>query len=129
MGNQKAGQDVLALLKNGASFEQIAESPINIDPDFYRIRGGDMGWVTLGSIGSTSPIWASYALQLETGQISPLFQIDSHHYYILQAIESPDYSPIPYQSNKAKIASVYAATMKQNAFKDMINGIGNYSGL
>lgn len=120
VGNMQDGQAVLDLLKKGMPFEQIARSSTNKDPDFYKLRSGDMGWLTLGSLGSAPPIWATFALQLKPGQISPIFQVDGEHYYILQAVDAPDYEPISFEDHKDIILAAYNATFKQAAFGKLL---------
>jgi hypothetical protein len=84
----------ISQLAQGASFESV-ESKFDINNQFYKSKGGDVGWITLGFSGFP-PEWDAYALQLtQPGQTSQPFMLVTN-YYILQCIDSPDYEVAPF---------------------------------
>jgi parvulin-like peptidyl-prolyl isomerase len=93
VSSSQAAQQVIDQLNQGVSFSKV-ETVYDVSGSFYRMQGGDLGWITVG--GSGYPLeWSAQVSSLKAGQIGTPFQIDGR-YYIVKCLEGPDYEPWPF---------------------------------
>jgi parvulin-like peptidyl-prolyl isomerase len=117
VGNKNLALHLLDQLHKGASFSQLAQQ-YSVDPDQYRLNGGDLGWITQGQMPSE---WDAAAFALSTNQISNVFQV-SHLYFIIQLIGGPSYDPVPYQQVAPPVPQVESQFMQQEQFLTWLSG-------
>lgn len=93
VSSQLVAQQIYQALTQGESFSTL-EAAYDISSPFYRARGGDLGWMTLGG-SAYPPEWTTHALALHPGQFAAPFSVGGL-YYILKCSAGPDYQPWPF---------------------------------
>lgn len=116
VSSSQSANALQAKLDGGASFSQLAAS-YSVDSEYYRARGGDLGWM---GVKAMPPEWVAHALALQhPGQAGPVFELWGK-FYILQCIDAPDYEPWPYSAvHDQVIANAIDAEMR-SAFDKLL---------
>ncbi len=81
---QARAEDLLAQLKKGANFEELAKK--NSQDPGSGAKGGDLGWIQRGQ---TVPQFESTAFSLKPGELSGVIKTD-YGFHIVQVLEKQD---------------------------------------
>ncbi len=84
-------------LKSGADFQKFAKA--NSEDEATASKGGDLGWITRGSL---NPTIEDEAFKLNKGEISSPIQTD-HGYHLILAQDKVDEAQTPFEEVKDKI--------------------------
>lgn len=89
--------DVLARLKSGESFEELAKK-ISDDPGSAN-NGGDLGWVNKGMMGD---VFDNALYKLNKNELSDIVQT-GFGYHILKLVDIKGEKPVTYEAKKAEL--------------------------
>lgn len=98
--NKKDAEAVLAELKNGAVFTELAKEK-SVDPG-SKDKGGDLGYVARGDV---VPEFAEAAFSLAPGETSDIVKTD-YGYHIIKVLDKKPARPPNYEESKDKIKEI-----------------------
>jgi parvulin-like peptidyl-prolyl isomerase len=94
--DEKKAKDVLAMIKQGDDFSEIAS---NFSEDTYRTRGGDAGYIHKGRMLSEID---EAAFKLKVGEVSDIITAENN-YFIIKAEDRKPEQQIPFEETKEKL--------------------------
>jgi peptidyl-prolyl cis-trans isomerase C len=107
---EKEAKDILAQLKSGGSFEELAKKS---SVDSSSAKGGDLGWFGKGSM---VPAFEKAALALKEGQISEVVKSD-FGFHIIKLTGKRPAGIRPYEEVKEQIKGAIMPTKQQEVFQ------------
>jgi peptidyl-prolyl cis-trans isomerase C len=107
---EKEAKDILALLKSGGNFEELAKKS---SVDSSSAKGGDLGWFGKGSM---VPAFEKAALALKEGQISDVVKSD-FGFHIIKLTGKRAAGIRPFEEVKEQIKGAVMPTKQQEVFQ------------
>ena len=107
---EKEAKDILAQLKAGGNFEELAKKH---SADSSAAKGGDLGWFGKGSM---VPVFEKAALSLKEGQISDVVKSD-FGYHIIKLTGKRPAGTRPFEEVKEQIKGAIMPTKQQEVFQ------------
>lgn len=134
---EKAAKDILAQIKAGGKFEDLAKKN---SVDASAAQGGDLGWFNKGSM---VPVFEKAALGLKEGQVSDVVKSD-FGYHIIKLTGKRAAGVRPFEEVKEQIKAAVMPSKQQEVFQkikdelkktakinikeDVLNSIGGAKG-
>jgi parvulin-like peptidyl-prolyl isomerase len=94
--DEKKAKDVLAMIKQGDDFSEIAS---NFSEDTYRTRGGDAGYIHKGRMLTEID---EAAFKLKGGEVSDIITAENN-YFIIKVEDRKPAQQIPFEETKEKL--------------------------
>ncbi|MDD2308586.1 MAG: peptidylprolyl isomerase [Desulfuromonadaceae bacterium] len=107
---EKEAKDILAQLKSGGNFEELAKKS---SVDSSAAKGGDLGWFGKGSM---VPVFEKAALALKEGQISEIVKSD-FGFHIIKLTGKRAAGIRPFEEVKEQIKGAIMPTKQQEVFQ------------
>lgn len=107
---EKEAKDILAKLKSGGNFEELAKK---YSVDSSAAKGGDLGWFGKGSM---VPVFEKAALALKEGQISGIVKSD-FGFHIIKLTGKRPAGIRPFEEVKEQIKGAIMPTKQQEVFQ------------
>jgi parvulin-like peptidyl-prolyl isomerase len=114
--DKKKAEDILAKLKGGADFGDVAYSQ---SEDAYRVMGGELGYMHRGRM---LPELDKVAFKLKTGDLSGLIKAGDH-WYIIQVEDKKPESQLSFDEVKEKLRKNLEAKRAADLEKKWIDGL------
>jgi peptidyl-prolyl cis-trans isomerase C len=108
--SEKEAKDILAKLKSGGNFEELAKKS---SVDSSSAKGGDLGWFGKGSM---VPVFEKAALALKEGQISDIVKSD-FGFHIIKLTGKRPAGIRPFEEVKEQIKGAIMPTKQQEIFQ------------
>ena len=108
--SEKEAGDILAKLKSGANFEELAKKS---SVDSSSAKGGDLGWFGLGSM---VPVFEKAAVALKEGQISDVVKSD-FGFHIIKLTGKRPAGIRPFEEVKEQIKGAIMPAKQQEVFQ------------
>lgn len=108
--NEKAAQDILAQIKGGANFEELARKN---SVDSSAAKGGDLGWFSKGAM---VPVFEKTALSLKEGQVSEVVKSD-FGFHIIKLTGKRPAGTRPFDEVKDQIKAALMPSKQQEIFQ------------
>ena len=108
--SEKEAKDLLAQIKSGANFEELAKKH---SVDSSAAKGGDLGWFGKGSM---VPAFEKAALALKEGQVSDVVKSD-FGYHIIKLTGKRPAGTSPFEEVKEQIKAAIMPTKQQEVFQ------------
>lgn len=108
--SEKEAKDILAQLKSGGNFEELAKKS---SVDSSSAKGGDLGWFGKGSM---VPAFEKAALALKEGQISDVVKSD-FGFHIIKLTGKRPAGIRPFEEVKEQIKGAIMPTKQQEVFQ------------
>jgi len=108
--SEKEAGDILAKLKSGANFEELAKKS---SVDSSSAKGGDLGWFGLGSM---VPVFEKAAVALKEGQISDVVKSD-FGFHIIKLTGKRPAGTLPFEEVKEQIKGAIMPAKQQEVFQ------------
>ena len=108
--SEKEAKDLLAQIKSGANFEELAKKH---SVDSSAAKGGDLGWFGKGSM---VPAFEKAALALKEGQVSDVVKSD-FGYHIIKLTGKRLAGTSPFEEVKEQIKAAIMPTKQQEVFQ------------
>jgi peptidyl-prolyl cis-trans isomerase C len=107
---EKEAKDVLAQIKAGGNFEELAKKH---SVDSSAARGGDLGWFGKGSM---VPVFEKAVMSLKEGQVSDVVKSD-FGYHIIKLTGKRPAGVRPFEEVKDQIKAAIMPTKQQEVFQ------------
>ncbi len=98
----------------GEDFRHVAEEISEVSPE----RGGDVGWVHLGSVAD----WMAPVTSLEEGQLSEVLRAP-FGCNLLQVVERREWKPITYEEARPGLYAELFERATEEAYREWIEGL------
>lgn len=114
--DEKKAQDILAKLKEGDDFEDLA---YNLSEDDYRVKGGDIGYIHKGRM---LPEIEDAAFKLKAGEFSDVVNADDRWYIVKVEDKKPEHQ-MSFEETKGKLKKELEAERAVELNKKWIDGL------
>jgi parvulin-like peptidyl-prolyl isomerase len=114
---KKQAEDLLAQIKKGASFEELAKK--NSQDEGSAAKGGDLDFFNKGQM---VPEFDKVAFELQPGQMSDLVK-SQFGYHIIKVTEQRAASTVPFEQVSGRIKEFLTQQQKQQKVEAFVNSL------